>query len=471
MSRPPRLSRATRPIRLRRMGTAEVRIREIGPSRSLGSGAVRALSGFAVALLIGVLLLGTPLAAEDGEPTNLVDALFTGVSAICVTGLTVFDTSTHWSMFGEIVIITLVQLGGLGYMVGTGVLLWAAGRQMGLRDRQLLRLYYSAPSLGETLAFVRNIAIYALALEAIGTVILFFAFLGEDYGVGEAGWQAGFHSISAFNNSGFNITGNDMIDFRANHTITGTISVLVVLGGMGAIPVLAFVGCRSWGKLPLDAKIIFLMTGVILVLGTVVFAVFEWDDDETIGRENVEVRVLDSFFEVAMSRTAGFSVIPLDETRDQTKMLVAPLMFVGGAAGSTAGGIKIGTFALLLAAMLATVRGEPDAVLFRRKIPERMIRQALAITIWGLLVTLAFILLMMALTDEVFVNVMFDSVSALGTVGMSTGVPGRADAMARLAFTGAMLLGRFGPLVLLLQMNAPRRRSTFRVPGDSIRLG
>lgn len=453
------------------MGTTEVAITLPRPARSFGSGALRSLSGFAVVLALGTVLLMVPAATADGE-TTVVEALYTAVSAVCVTGHVIYDTQAHWSLMGEIVILVLIQVGGLGYMMGTTVILWAMGRQLGLRDRQLLRLYYGAPSLGETLSFARTIGLYTLAFEATGAIVLFGVFLGEGRGITESAWWAVFHSVSAFNNAGFHITGVDLVPYRDNPVVLVTVALLVIFGGLGAIPVLAFTRNWSWAPLPLDAKLIFLTTGVLLALGTAAYLILEWRNDETLGTVDPLYRPLLAFFQSAMPRTAGFSAIPVVELEDETKFLTIALMFIGGAAGSTAGGVKVGTFALLFFAILATFRGRDEATVLRRQIPERIIRQAIVIALSAIAVVFGFTFTLTLVSDEAsFIDVMFDGVSALATVGLSTGPASRGSDLVHLVYIAAMLIGRFGPLALVLEMNRQRKRSTYRTPEDSIRLG
>lgn len=454
------------------MGTTEITLREMRPSRSIGSGTLRSLSGFAIALGIGTALLMLPAATESGDRTSFIDALFTATSALCVTGHVMFDTQAHFSAFGEVVILLLIQLGGLGYMLGTTVILWALGRQMGMRDRELLRLYYGAPSMSETLSFARTIALYTFAFEAIGALILWGRFISDGRPVGEAAWWGVFHSVSAFNNAGFSVTGNDLIPYQSDYVALSTVAILVIFGGLGAIPVLAIARHRSWRRLPLDNKLIFMTTGALLVGGTVVIGALEWTNEATIGGVDGANRGFLAFFQAVMPRTAGFSAVPIDMLHDETKFFTIALMFIGGAAGSTAGGVKVGTFSLLLVAMLATFRGRDEAIILRRQIPERVIRQALVIALGGIAVVFAFSMALVVAADgESFLDVMFDAVSALGTVGLSTGATARGNVGVEALTILAMLTGRFGPLVIVLEMNRQRKKSTYRAPEDSIRLG
>lgn len=452
-------------------GTKEVHIGQRPPARAVGAGSLRVLSGFAFILVAGTGLLLLPVSTVEGRETTAMDALFTAVSALCVTGLVLFDTQEQWTFFGEMVILLLIQIGGLGYMLGTTVVLWALGRQLGLRDRHMLRLYHGAPSLGQALSFARNIALYAATVELAGAAVLWVLFVGNGESPATSAWWSLFHSVSAFNNAGFSVTGRDFIGYNDDPAMLLTLSSLVILGSLGAIPVLALARVRSWTRLPLDAKLVFLTTGVLLAGGTAAVLGFEWTNDATLGAVGAEHRPALAFFQSTMPRTAGFSAIDIPALRDETKFFMIPLMFIGGAAGSTAGGIKVGTFSLLLVALVATLRSRDEAVVLRREIPQRVIRQALAIALIGVATVVVFALALTVATDDAFIDALFDVVSALGTVGLAAGSRWQEDIPAQVILMLAMLVGRFGPLVLVLEMNRRRRRSTYRVPEDSIRLG
>jgi len=460
-----------RPIRRRLMGSHTMTLTRPVPARGPGSGSLQVLGGFSVILLAGTLLLTFPFAAESGEWTHPYDAFFTAVSAICVTGLVVFDTQTHWSFWGELTIIVLIQAGGLGYMMGTSVVLWALGRRLGLRDTYMLRLYYGAPSMAETFKFARRVAFFAVGVEAIGAAALYVAFVLDGLPADRAVWWSIFHALSAFNNAGFNVTGNDLYDYKNSASVLLIISSLVIAGGVGAVPVFALVTRRSFKRLPIDAKLIFVTTGMLLALGTAYLLAVEWDNEATIGGATVAHRPILAFFQAAVPRTAGFSAVDIADMNDESKFFQMALMLIGGAAGSTAGGIKVGTFSLLLFALFAALRGRRDVIAFGRRVSDTVIYQALTIVLLAIAVVFASCLALLSLTGSRDIDVMFESLSALGTVGLTTGVTAAANEAARGVLIIGMLLGRFGPLLLVLEMTRPRQQSTFRLPDDSIRLG
>lgn len=441
------------------------------PVRGVGSGALRIAIGFSVVLAAGFLLLMTPLASAGGEWTDPNTALFTAVSALCVTGLVLVDTQAHYSWFGEAVILALIQIGGLGYMVGTTVILWAVGRRLGLRDQQMLRLYYGAPTFAETVSFTKAVTLFSLRFQLAGAGILFVAFWYHGVPLEKAWWWGIFHSVSAFNNAGFNVTGNDMAGFSGAPVVLLTLTALVVAGGLGYLPLMTAWTRRSFRRLTLDSKLIMVASAALLLTGWVFTAAMEWQNDGTLGALPVEDRATVALFHSANTRTAGYSAFDQGELHDGTKVASVGLMFVGGAAGSTAGGLKVGAFVLLMIVMVATIRGRDEVSVFRKRIPEQVIQQATTLALYFVALVFGFSLLLSATTDRDFVDVIFEAVSALGTVGLSAAGTPVFGTDGHYVLMAAMLVGRFSPLMIVLYMTKPRRRPDFRHPVDSVRLG
>ncbi len=439
--------------------------------RGPGSGISQIIGGFGIVLAAGFVLLMLPVASESGEWAHPKDALFTAVSAICVTGLVVHDTQAHWSAFGEGVILLLIQVGGLGYMLGTTVVLWAFGRQLGLRDRNMLRLYYGAPSMKETLSFARGVGLFTLMFEATGAVILAGAFLADGHDPSEALWWGVFHAVSGFNNAGFNVTGADMVPFSGNPVVLLTLTGLIVAGGLGFLPLATLKSRRSFRRLPLDSKLIFATTGVLLVAGTLFVSLFEWRNAGTLGAIPAQDRPAVALFHSANARTAGFSALDVGALHDESKVSTIGLMFVGGAAGSTAGGLKVGAFAMLFAVMLTTLRGREEVSVFRRQIPNAIVQQATTLALYFVALLFAFSLALTVTSDQTFIDTMFEAMSALGTVGFSAAGTPVFGTDGHIVLIVAMLFGRFSPLMLVLYMSQPRRKLIYHHPADSVRLG
>tara|TARA_B100000029_G_scaffold515342_1_gene621866 strand:+ start:11917 stop:13152 length:1236 start_codon:yes stop_codon:yes gene_type:complete len=411
------------------------------------------------------------MASSSGEGIKIFDAFFTAVSAICVTGLTVVDTQTQWSFFGELIILLLVLIGGLGYIAGIGVVLWIFGRSFGLRDRHLMRLYYGAPSLGEGFRFMRSLLIYAFGIQVIGFVVLSAVFLiVHEMPFGRAIWWGAFHAVSAFNCSGFNITGNDMVLFASDPEVLIPVGLLVFAGSIGSAAVVLSLFNKRVRQVPLQVKLILYSAVGLVALGSLFFGVSEWNNPSTLATVDVSHRPVLAFFQT-ITWTSGFSAINAEFLNDWTKFFSSVLMLIGGAAGSPAGGIKLATVAVLFASLFGFFRGREDVAPFGRRIPKIAVYQAATITLIFLAILFLETFLLMLLSDFRFADVLYDATSALATVGWSTGLTSEFNSGARVVLICGMLLGRFLPIILVLIMFRQRLRSTFRAQRDSIRIG
>ena len=467
-----------RRVRVERTQPQEFTLR---PSRRLRPPPSPALSLIVLFLLLigaGTLLLMLPMAASDGASTRFVDALFTATSATCVTGLVVLDTGTHWSPFGQVVILVLIQAGGFGIMAGSTLLLTLVlGRRTTLRDRILVQESLGGLQLGSVTTIVKRIAIFTLLVEGIGAVILSISFMAGP----EAGptwhplgiWWGIFHSISAFNNAGFDLTGGfrSLTPFVDDWVVLLTVAVLLILGGLGYAIVGDAIDRRRWSRMALETKLVLSTTAVLLIVGAVLIGATEWANPATLGALPAEQRFLNAAFESATLRTAGFTALDTGAFFEASLFIVMALMFVGGASGSTAGGIKVNTFSVLLIAIVSTVRGQPSAMAFGRRIQHAIVYRALAVA----LLAIAFVFVIgtgLALTTEAtFVQTLFEAVSAFGTVGASTGITPDLSDPGRLITTFAMFVGRLGPLTLVLALAARARPIPYRPAVESVRIG
>jgi trk system potassium uptake protein TrkH len=439
--------------------------------------ALSLLGLFAVLITAGTGLLMLPFAAADGSSTRFIDALFTATSAACVTGLVVLDTATHWSPFGQIVILVLIQLGGFGIMAGSTLLLFLFLRRTTLRDRVLVTESLGGLKLGTVTTIVKRIAIFTIASEIVGAVILSVAFMAGP----EAGpqwhplgiWWGVFHAVSAFNNAGFDLTGGfqSLIPFRDDWVVLLTHGFLLVLGGLGFAIVGDALARRRWLKMALETKLVLSTTLALLVGGTVLIGFTEWSNPLTLGAMPAEQRLLNAFFESATLRTAGFTALDTGALIESTLFVVMALMFIGGASGSTAGGIKVNTFSVLLIAIASTVRGDPSATAFGRRIQHGVVYRALAVALLSIGFVFVIGLGLTLTTEATFVQTLFEAVSAFGTVGASTGITPELTDPARLITTFAMFVGRLGPLTLVLALAARAHAVSFRPAVESVRIG
>ena len=433
--------------------------------------------------MIGTLLLILPISNTGSGFTPFVEALFTSTSAVAVTGLVVVDTAEAWSSFGQVVIMVLFFIGGLGFMTGAAFLLVVIGQRIGLQGRLILQEGLGGGQLGAMATIVRNIVIMSVAIQLFGMVLLFlwwfiFGSVWEGVGWGEALWQSAFHAVSAFNNAGFEILPDELVGgpslegFNSDYVVLGIIGVLIVMGGLGYTVLSDIWSERSFHRLRLDTKLVLIGSAGLIVAGTAVFLIDEWGNEETIGERSGGTEIVDALFHSVAARTAGFSTLDYEGTGEATRTSTEVLMFVGGATASTAGGIKMNTFMVVLLASLAIVQGKRRVNAFGRQIPIFNIQRAMGVVFAAIAVLIGLVTALGALEPDLsFSAVLFEAVSAFGTVGLSTGVTSELGDPARLLITFAMFAGRFGPLALALLMAGRAPRQPYQFAEESVRIG
>lgn len=472
----------------RRPGDRRVRVERqqpqkftVAPPRRLRRAPAPALSLvllFTVLITIGTVLLMLPIATNSGDPTRFIDALFTATSAACVTGLVVVDTATHWSPFGQVVILLLIQAGGFGIMAGSTLLLFLfVRRRTTLRDRVLVQESLGGIHLGTVTGLVTRIAAFTIVCEVVGAIVLSIAFVsgpeagppGDPLGI----WWGIFHSVSAFNNAGFDLTGGfrSLIPFRDDWVVLLVHAMLLILGGLGFAIVGNAVATRRWVKLALETKLVLVITAFLLLGGAASIGLAEWSNPATLGELPAAQRVLNAFFESATLRTAGFTALDTGALLETTLFIVMALMFIGGASGSTAGGIKVNTLGVLLIAVGSTVRGQPSASAFGRRIQHAIVYRAVAVVLLSAIFVFVIGVGLTTTTNADFVQTLFESISAFGTVGASTGITPDLTDPGRLIATFAMFVGRLGPLTLVLALAARARPVAFRPAVETVRIG
>ena len=421
----------------------------------------------------GTMLLLLPQATVSGRKTTVLDALFTATSAVCVTGLSVVDTATHWTGFGKAIIMFLIQIGGLGIVtvVSIGILLVAD--RIGLSHTRILAADLRTDSYSSVSKLVRNIVLTTLAFEAIFAVLIaarfFFAY---DYGFQTAAVHGVFHSISAWNNAGFALYTDSFIGFANDWFLSIAICLAVIFGGIG-FPVLQSLAVHKlkWRMWPMHTKLMISATAVLLVLGTALFLAFEWSNPRTLGALPETARLHSAFFHSVQTRTAGFNSVDTAALNEESLLVSTILMFIGGGSASTAGGIKVTTFALLAFVIWAEIRGDRDVNMFGRRISEDSQRQALTVALVGVGVLAASVLALMTLGDTGLTAAAFEAVSALSTVGLSTGVTGAEGSPTRIVLIMLMFIGRLGPVVLVAAIVLRTRPNLFRFPTERPLIG
>ncbi len=427
------------------------------------------VGGFGFAVLTGTLLLALPAATTGPESASPLTALFTSTSAVCVTGLIVVDTETHWSVFGEVVIMCLIQVGGLGIMtLATLFALLVSGR-VGLRARLLAQAETKTLSASDVRRVVRNVVIFSLVSEAVLALVLCLRFLlGYHEGFGRSLYLGVFHSISSFNNAGFALWPDSLVRFASDAWICLPVSLAVIVGGLG-FPVV-FELARSWRRprrWSVLTRITLAVTGALLVLGTLAITVFEWSNPRTLGALPESSRFAAGFFTAVMPRSGGFNILQLSEMKNESWLVTDILMFIGGGSAGTAGGIKVTTFGLLAFVIWAELRGESQVNVGHRRLPDTVQRQALTIALLGVGLVAAGTFALLALSDQTLDEVAFEVISAFGTVGLSIGATTASMPSAGQALLVAlMFIGRVGPVTLFSALALRERTRHYELPEE-----
>lgn len=428
---------------------------------------------FAFMVSIGTSLLKLPIATADGRKTSLVDALFTATSAVCVTGLAVVDTASHWSVFGQAVIFGLIQVGGLGIVTVVSIVVFLVSDKIGFSYSRAIAADVGAENYSNLGGLVRNVVVTTLAFEALFALLLALRlYITHDYGLFDSLIHGTFHSVSAWNNAGFALYSDSLVRFADDWLLSILMCFAVILGGLGFPVLRSLVRHRlQWRLWSLHSKLTVATSGVLVVLGTVMFLAFEWSNSKTLGALPEAARPHAAFFHSVQTRTAGFNSVDTASLGDESLLVSIILMFIGGGSGSTAGGIKVTTFALLAFVIWAEVRGDRDVNVFGRRITEEVQRQALTVALVSVGILAGSTLLLMAIGDGSLAVTAFEAVSALSTVGLSTGLSAREGDVSHLVYTVLMFIGRLGPITLVAAISLRSRPNLFRYPTDRPLIG
>lgn len=431
--------------------------------------------GFLSFILIGSLLLMLPISTKKG--ISFEDALFTSTSAICVTGLIVNDTPVDYTPFGQIIIMLLIQFGGLGYMTSATIISLMLGKRIGLGERLIMKEALNVLSMEGVVKFTKAVILTALIFESIGTLLLTVRFC-EEYPLDHAFFHGLFHAVSAFNNAGFSLFSDNLIRYRGDVAVNLIITTLIICGGIGFIVIsdLVLFARKKVNRLSVHTKLVLSTTGILLALGTLLVFLFEFDNPKTFAGMPLHEQLLASYFAAVTPRTAGFNTIDYSLFGFETLFLTMLLMFIGASPGSTGGGVKTTTFAVILASLWAMLRGLTDTVLFKRRIsPETTAKALLMVSLASVLVIVSTFLIMK--TQGVhFLPAIFEVTSAFGTVGLSVGDGGVRSLSALFTPFGKYLIsfvmfaGRLGPLTLAVAFIA-QKEAHFRYPEGKVIIG
>lgn len=432
--------------------------------------------GFALIILLGGFLLTLPFASRDGTYTPFIDAVFTATSATCVTGLVTVDTGSHWSIAGQIIIVALIQVGGLGFMTMATLFAIVLRKRISLKERLILQEAMNQSSMEGIVRLIRKVIFYSLAIELVGAT-LFAIRWSFDMPVGQAIYFGVWHGISMFNNAGFDLFGEfgtpfvSFTGYADDPIVNLTAMMLIILGGIGFIVMSDVIEYKQRKRLSLHSKVVLSMTGALLAIGAIVIFIFEFTNQQTLGGLSWDGKIWAALFQSVAPRTAGPNTVDLVALRQATQFFIVLLMFIGASPGSTGGGIKTTTFTTLIAAVIAMIRGKEDIVLFNMRLARERVLKALTITVLSLALVLAVTMVLSTTEDQAFLKILFETTSAFGTVGLSLGVTPELSMIGKILISLTMFAGRLGPLTLAYAVGPRAEKELYRYPEGKITIG
>ncbi len=435
---------------------------------------------FLIVILVGSLLLSLPISSASGNAIPYLDALFTATTATCVTGLVTLPTVTTWSMFGHVIILVLIQVGGLGVITIMSALMILLQKRMGINNRLLLQDAFNLNSLSGIVRFVKRVLLGSLLVEGIGALLYMIVFVPE-YGL-RGVWISVFTSISAFCNAGIDIIAeNSLCNYATNPLINAVTSLLIILGGIGYIVWWDMMGLgtrtavkkhKRFQNLSLHSKIAIVTTLILILGGGILIFLFEYDNPLTIGNLSVFDKIQVSLFQSVTTRTAGFATVPQQDLTNASSILCLLLMFIGGSPVGTAGGIKTVTVAVLVVSAIATVQNKQDVSMFGRNISKQVVNKAVAVTLMSFSIMITSTILLSAVSNADVLDILFETVSATGTVGLTRDMTPYLNTAGKGIIIGTMYLGRVGPISLALALNSRKKhQNIIKNPTEEISVG
>lgn len=444
--------------------------------------------GFLLVILLGALLLNLPIASRDGNSIGYIDALFTSTSAVCVTGLVVVNTLEQWTLFGKIVIMLLIQVGGLGIMTITTTLFIILGKKIRLKERLIMQEALNQYTIAGMVRLTKNVFIGTMLVEGIGAILLSFRFIPE-YGLAHGIFKSIFHAVSAFCNAGFDIIGKEsVVPYVGDVLVNVTIMGLIILGGIGFTVWLDVIRVikdkikyqynlrRAFHKLSLHSKLAISITVALILVGFFFFFIIEGFNPGTLGPMGMKEKVLGSLFQSVTTRTAGYNSISQGNMTEASKFMSVILMFIGGSPAGTAGGIKTVTFGVLFLAVVSVIKGKEDTEVFHKRIPWDLIKKSLAVAIISLLVVIV-VTMVLSLTEVAksfsFLDLFFEAVSGFATVGLTVGVTPHLTVIGKLILSLTMFIGRLGPvtMVVALTLKSKKNAVDIKMPEEKVMVG
>lgn len=438
------------------------------------------LLSFLTVIFIGSILLSLPISSADGKAVPYIDALFTATTSTCVTGLVTLPTVTTWSVFGQIVILCLIQLGGLGVITVMSGIMISLHKKMGIADRLLIQEAFNLNTFSGLVRFVKKVIAGTFIIESIGAVLYMLVFVPQ-YGL-RGIWISIFNSISAFCNAGLDIISeNSLCEYATNPIINIVTCALIIMGGIGYIVWWDFIrvikyyktqGIKCFKKLTLHSKIALWMTAILIVVGTFAFFIFEYSNETTIGNLSLFEKFEVSFFQSVTTRTAGFATIPQQNLTNASSFVALVLMFIGGSPVGTAGGIKTVTFAVLLITAFSTVKSKNENTIFNRAISQKAVKKAVAVFCASFSIMFISTVLLSAVSDAPAIDIIYETVSATATVGLTRNFTATLNIWGKLIIIVTMYLGRIGPISLAFALNTKKNsQNIVKTPSEDISVG
>lgn len=429
------------------------------------------VTGFIIIILIGTVLLMMPAAVQPDQETNFLTALFTSTSAVCVNGLVVVDTGTHWSVWGHVIILFLIQIGGLGFMTMATFFALLTGRRIGLRQRLIMQESLNQTNVAGIVRLAKYVLIFTFAIE------LFFALLlavrwSYDLGWGKGLWYGFFHAVSAFNNAGFDLFEGfkSLQGYAGDLTVNLCITTLIILGGLGfSVLVDLFKNGKKIKKLSLHTKLVLSVSGILLIAGTLVIYLLEMDN--TLKSLSPGGKVLAAYFQAVTPRSGGLSTLDIGALHIATQFYIVILMFIGASPGSTGGGIKTTTIGVLVIAAWSMAKGKVNAEIFHRRIGQAQVYRSVAIILLAALLLSLFSLLLSITENTDFLTILFEATSAFGTTGLTMGYTPELTVTGRVLIIVLMFLGRVGPLTIAFALSNKQRKAKLNYPEEKIIVG
>ncbi|WP_231701899.1 TrkH family potassium uptake protein [Crassaminicella thermophila] len=431
--------------------------------------------GFASVILMGGILLSLPIASNNGHSVGFINAIFTATSAVCVTGLVVVDTGTYWTVFGQTVIILLIQIGGLGFMTMATFFAIIFGKKITLRERLVMQEALNQFNISGIVRLTQYVLITTFTIEGVGALLLSFKFIPM-YGISKGIGLSIFHAISAFCNAGFDLIGGfrSLTPFADDLLINVVICFLIITGGLGFTVIVEILQKRNFKKFSLHAKLVLYITGILLLLGFVAVFILEYNNPDTLGKLTFKGKLLSAMFHSVTPRTAGFNTLPTDKLTTATIFITMVFMLIGGSSGSTAGGVKTTTAGVIVWTIISIIKGKDDTEVFNRRIPRDIINRSLAVVGIAMLLVI-FVTMILSITEKghSFIEIFFEATSAFGTVGLSLGITPKLTWIGKIVLSLTMFAGRVGPLTIALALarQQQKNKGLIKYPEERVIVG